>query len=244
MSHYQDLIPSAVNYEPRFRVGGYDRYGKVCAAEIAVISNAVQTPVDLYGAGDDPITIQTSYVDGNIFRPIVGSQCELNIQCESYRQVAQLGRGGEKSYRVRVYEDTEGENELIYWGFINPETYQESYARRKPQVQVTAVDGFALLDNVEFEPTYGLHQISHVLAYLFYQAGHQGDFYDMTPWEWSIAAATRIPLLEGEITVLQYKGKSCREVLSDIMDMWCDDVNPFGSFQINARLRSSIFPIF
>ena len=219
MSVITDLIPTTLpTYHEKYRVGGYNRLGKLCYASILRRTEVSEGswPIEVSGAGASPVTISTSYADKDFFSPVSGSSCKISMVAESYSQLLELGRGDDTMWKVEVVDD----GDTIFRGFLKPETIPMEYGYEKPVVNVDATDGLGLLREMTFpldgdSPFTGEYPVREVIAYILYRAGNMSYWYDHITWRPTEDAHN---FTEAQvISVFDYHGQDIYSVLKDIL---------------------------
>ena len=237
MSVITDLIPTTLpTYHEKYRVGGYNRLGKLCYASILRRTEVSEGswPIEVSGAGASPVTISTSYADKDFFSPVSGSSCKISMVAESYSQLLELGRGDDTMWKVEVVDD----DDTIFRGFLKPETFQMEYGYEKPVVNVDATDGLGVLRNVEFaEGTdfidyMGWESLSDIMSYLLYMAGNRVNWRDYV--NYTISGHPNDNLLRNlKKDLWKYRGWSCYDVLIDVLSVFQMQVVSFnGLFSV------------
>jgi len=236
MDYLQQFIPAeSTDYYLSHRMGGYDALGKQIMVKIYSRAKP-EVYSELVGAGTNPVVVQMSFADRDFFRPIVGYQCRLSIQLDSYSQLIHWSKADETRYMVEVYEDWGGDNQrLTFVGFLNSSTYQQDYDQKYSILNIRAVDGLALLRNFDFDPpgngpgyvgedeqgpVWGVHQLQYVIAYILSKIGNRHHFMDFIPFRWEASMTEEgitTRLLSTPIILAQYYGKNCQEVLTDLL---------------------------
>ena len=218
MSVITDLIPTTLPaYHEKYRVGGYNRLGKLCYASILrrIEASGGNWPIEVNGAGASPVTTSTSYADKDFFSPVSGSSCKISMVAESYSQLLELGRGDDTMWKVEVVDD----GDTIFRGFLKPETFQMEYGYEKPVVNVDATDGLGVLRNVEFaegETFSGAYSTREIISYLLYIAGNRVNWQDWV--NYGIRGVIDRNIYNSiEIPLYKYIGWTCYEVLEDIL---------------------------
>jgi len=233
MSYLKTLIPDTLEtYTLHYRVGRIDRYNRAMRCNIYRRGSKAVAVTNIDAVGSNGINVEYSVNDGGFFRPIAGSVCTLTLISPSYSFFLEMSTADETEWMIEVFENYgDADERLIFWGYINPESYSQDYRHINSIVQLRAVDGLALLDGVDFAPLpdnalyyqgqegalLQVHQIKYVLAYILSQVGNRYDILNMIPWQWDARVSSSARLWDATIDVSHYWGESCRVVLEDIM---------------------------
>tara|TARA_R110000744_G_scaffold102377_2_gene196916 strand:+ start:4130 stop:6442 length:2313 start_codon:yes stop_codon:yes gene_type:complete len=104
---------------------------------------------DITCVGDNPVVI-TWQGDENVYKPLLGSECVLNMYDMTGSQLDEFYSAGEKEYIVLV-EYYDGGAYNTYWkGYIVPDRYIQYVTSPPYVVSLRAVDELYLLDNYNF----------------------------------------------------------------------------------------------
>ena len=104
---------------------------------------------DITGVGNNPCVI-TWEGEENVYKPLLGSECVLNIYDMTGSQLDEFYDAGEKEYIVLV-EYYDGANYNTYWqGYIVPDRYVQQVTSPPYTVSLRAVDELYLLENYDF----------------------------------------------------------------------------------------------
>lgn len=101
------------------------------------------SPIELVGGGD-PLTISFES-DDFLYAPICQSTAKLNIVGTDYLQ--DLYSSTYKSWKVDIIKN----DNLIWTGFIKPETYTQNYTDHLFQLSIEADSALTVLENIEYQ---------------------------------------------------------------------------------------------
>jgi hypothetical protein len=117
---------------------------------------------EIYEDSVNPITAQEIAASSNPFSingtsisnkldPVHSTGAEISLLSQSDRQFINLYTANMLQYQVRLYSIVNTTNSLKWTGFLNSETYSESFADLENyEVQLTANDGFNLLSRLTY----------------------------------------------------------------------------------------------
>ncbi len=224
MSVITDIIVLQT-YDDWRQVGGYNRIGNEYKAVISKRDDSIGAPVvfsDVKGYSSSPINISTGYSDKNIFDPVAGSRVTIQMVTDSPSELLEMARGDDTKHRVVVSEGVQ----VLFRGYIRPETYRQEYEREKPVIKVDATDGIGLLRNVKFldeiedySVIKGLHPVREVMSYLLWKAGNRENWRDYVYY--ATPGNTGKNLIRYmEIPVWKYYDWTCYDVLLDVLSIF------------------------
>lgn len=96
--------------------------------------------------GEQPVTIEYVGDPENKDKVVIGSQCTVSLHDEIGFQFTDLFSTTERDYRVDVYID----NNLIWTGYVLPDSYSEDYIEEPYVARIAASDGLGYLKNIPF----------------------------------------------------------------------------------------------
>ena len=251
-NYFQTLIPepgSLPVYDTVFELKGIDRYNRDALVVISKRRDSGTKPVEdqVRGMGVNSVDINVSFTDGDFFRPVVGTYCDMVIVSRNYKKLFPLMQADETQYLVKVYENHDTPQErILFRGFYRPDSFRQQWQRGKAMVHISATSGLGLLRYIKFTPppvgpgfqgienegpVFGEYSAAHVLSYLFYLAGNRHDWLDMVPYNWSDFVGVHVPYFEQPIPVSHYYDKNCMDVLQSIMENFDTQV-----LQVNGML--------
>ena len=109
----------------------------------------VGATTDITSVGHNPVVI-TWQGDEDVYKPLLGSECVLNMYDQTGSQLDEFYSAGEKEYIVLV-EYYDGSDYNTYWkGYIVPDRYIQYVTSPPYVVSIRAVDELLLLDNYNF----------------------------------------------------------------------------------------------
>ena len=234
---FKDLIPEAGSlptYYALYELKGKDRYGGDALVRISRRDKAA-TAIQVRGMGIDSVDINMSFADGDYYRPVVGMYCDMVIVSRTYDRLIGLMQADETEYLVQVYENYDTiAQQLMFQGFFRPDSYRQAWQRGRALVHISATSGLGLLRHIKFTPppvtpgfngidnegpVYGRHKMAYVLSYLFYLAGNRSNWKDAVQYEW-VSGGSNIPFADMPISMVEYYGLNCMEVLERIMALF------------------------
>jgi len=102
------------------------------------------TVYDLVGA-DDPVVIEWDS-DDNIYSPIKGSTCTINLFDTDSSSYDNFYESDEREYQVKVYYKDSSSNYQIFWiGWLVVDQFKEALQAKPYPISLTAYDGLGLL---------------------------------------------------------------------------------------------------
>ncbi len=236
MSYLQDQIADALDYGAYFYVG--DQAGN--AAVFLKRGHTEGEVAEVTGRNTNSIRLKLSYADGDYFRPIMGGAVTVTMHLSSYIQFLSQGWDeiDETEWMLELYSNYgKGDQKLLFWGYVDKDSFQQDWNTELPMAQITAITGLALLRNIPFEPLplddggylpetedrpaekgplFGVYKTREVIAYLFHQAGNIRTWVDAVPLVWQSGSAT-YEIFADNICVAEYFGDTCFEVLEKLM---------------------------
>ncbi len=238
MSVITDIIETTPTYNLWGEVGGYNRIGDQYKIEISKrfdVRGSPPTVLDVKGYSTSPVSLTTGFSDKSIFANLAGSKVSVQMLADTNRQLIDIARGDDTQYRLVLKEGSD----VLFRGYIKPETYRQDYHENQPVVSIQATDGLGLLRSVKFlseldnyGDAEGLHKVTDIISYLLWKAGNAQNWYDGI--NYSLVGHTSDNLLRHlEIPVWKYYDETCYDVLIDVLkiaDVQLTQIN--GNFYI------------
>ena len=110
------------------------------------------TSEEMVFSGTSPIKITWERRGDDFYTPVKASEASININCtENFRYLG-LFTSDPREYRMSLYR-----NGSLFWrGFIVADLYSEKFAAPPYDVTIKAVDGFNILQNLDFKDILGM----------------------------------------------------------------------------------------
>lgn len=138
---FKDKENNTIEVQIRSRLGNYQ----------CVIGDEYNSDIQF---GEDPIKIET--VCDDLFEPIIKKQCTINLLTNVYLG-DKLFAGNSESVGVLVYKN----NETIFQGFVEPDTYNQPYAKTYEPFTLNCID---FLGTLQYHSLLDLHTYNNLLA--------------------------------------------------------------------------------
>lgn len=163
--------------------------------------------------------------------PIHGTSLELYVECAVDGEFAELYTSDPKAFRVDVYRGR-ATHTLIWTGFVSTELYSEPSIAPPYDVQIVATDGLGELKLNNFEPQ-GETWLRALFLNLLSLTGSNRPFYFAT--NLYNTGGTRAQMLNWTINVDFLEGKTCYEVLTQLLESIHATITTYGSRWLIAR---------
>lgn len=103
-------------------------------------------------SGASPIKVTWERRGDDFYTPVKASEASINILCKDNFHYLGLFTSDPREYRMSLYR-----NGRLFWrGFIVADLYTEKFAAPPYDVTVKAVDGFNILQNLDFKDSLGI----------------------------------------------------------------------------------------
>ncbi|TGE05549.1 hypothetical protein [Hymenobacter fodinae] len=168
------------------------------------------------GAGNDP---------EGAFPEVIGQQVTLTLRTERAKQFADLSLRDDRQHRVDIHRAST--NELVFRGYVAPETYREPLLAPGQEVTVMASDGLGPLDTIEFlnheaKPMRGRRPLLSTILHCLSRCDVNLPLYVAGNLRETTMSQVAEPLLEAWAHRTAYgtdelKPPTCREVLEAIL---------------------------
>ncbi len=205
-------------YGTRYIVSDQTRTGTMFEVLIKE-RNYIGDATTIRGYGTNPVRLDFSYLDKDFFNPVAGSSCRLSLYTDTYDGLINLAKGDDTKYVVEVYD-----GDMIFRGFLKPQTYTQEYGPQSPSVKIEATDGLGLLRDIPFRPddnpTRGVFTLKDIISYVLYLAGNRTDWYDLVSYESNIIQENKNIYGSFSHQIFNWFDRSCYEVLTEILSMF------------------------
>jgi hypothetical protein len=224
-----DNILALPTYGERYNLTYKNRVDDTIA--IKIFERGYTGLVDELIGGGTECTVGKSFLDGDFFRPIAGTQIELTLYAETTNQFQAFRYADNRKYFVTV----QARGITMAFGYLLPETFEQDWGSLPDMVRITATCGLGILKEVPFENNdgstiKGLERLSDIVSYCLYRAGFPQSYvwYDclnIVP----INAATPAngTLWNCYTETDQFEGLNCEEVLSRILESFNAQISQF-----------------
>ncbi len=143
---------------------------------------------------------------------IMGTSLEMAIQSDEDFELIGFYSADNRKHKVSLKKN----GQVIWSGYVLPEQYQEPYIAPPYDVIVTASDGLGILKNIDFD-LIGKHSFLAIIKHCVDKLDLDFGFIIASDlWETRMSR-TVTGLLQANIDVFIYEGKSCYEVLDNIL---------------------------
>lgn len=112
----------------------------------------VGAPEEMTFSGVSPIKVTWERRGDDFYAPVKASEASINILCKDNFRYLGLFTSDPREYRMSLYRN----NRLFWRGFIVADLYTEKFAAPPYDVTIKAVDGFNILQNLDFKDILGI----------------------------------------------------------------------------------------
>ena len=171
---------------------------------------------------DIDMTASKSFADTNFFKNIIGSYFSLSFLSRTPTDFDELHQSTAWQYLFEYKIDGIIQGQ----GYLLPETFIREWGNFPQQIRMDAVDGLGLLGEIMFvdnegEAFTGIERIKDILSFIFYKAGLRRYWYDGVKYIPQGVPETDVPrgfAYNTWVDVSLWEGKTCKEVLMDILE--------------------------
>ena len=169
--------------------------------------------------------------------PICGTSLELYAECKvdsnGVSEYAEMYTTNPKEYRVVIYRDATPAVAVPLWvGFVSTELYSAPSIAPPYDVHIVATDGLGELKLNNYVAQ-GEMTLLNLFKHLLGFTGREQSFYFATNLKQH--SGTRTGLLDWRIDVDFLDGKSCYDVLTDLLNTLHATITPYGTRWLIAR---------
>jgi hypothetical protein len=198
--------------------------------DIYILKDGYNGPCDERALGRAPVL--TKKQNG----PICGTSLELYAECrvdnDGVSEYAEMYTSNPKEYMVTVYRDRYEYPDPLWFGFVSTELYSAPSIAPPYDVHIIATDGLGELKLNNYAAQ-GEMSLINLFKHLLGFTGYDRDFYFATNLKQH--GATRTGLLDWRIDVDFLDGKSCYDVLTELLNTLHATITLNGNYWLIAR---------
>jgi len=240
LDNIQALPAYGVKYQLTFGSRSGNRY------QVEILERGYGGLVSNLVGHTKPLTINHSFVDGDVFRPIAGTMYELSFISDYTNQFNELRYASNKQYLLKFYKVESKTPILQGVGYITPQTYQQHYKALKQVVTISFSDNLGTLKDHKFlhnDDSYitGIYRISDIISFILWKIG-------MTSQYWYDAIPIRPQYLGNKyagclfntyVDCYRFRDKNCQQVLTDLLE---SHVAQICSYKDSYLIRNVDYP--
>jgi hypothetical protein len=217
LNYIPDSLPV---FNLTYKMEGVDRIGRDWSVEISRQGYKVISVKSIIPYSSDPVEIQTSYADGDPFKPVFGIRARVTIVSPEYDSFFFLKSCGDREVIVTVSLS----DNVIFQGYLIPDETTIQYGHMHPIVTIVASPGIGMLREKMFTigptnvPPNGSFLLKDLFAYLLYLAGNRNNFFDYVAYTERFADTAYNLTGHAAIPVQKYFQKPCYDLLTDILE--------------------------
>lgn len=183
--------------------------------------------------GASPVLSVEQEADG-----VRGSSLQMTLESATNGELSTLYTTDNKEWLVREYSVRNNTMQIIWQGYLVPELYTEMWVDAPYDVQVTAVDGLGLLKFIDYTPMGARRRLIDILADVLNNTGLVLPFHIL-----SSLHDTWYPLSTvyevSYINDATFAGKTCYEVLQEIMTATCASITQHENRWVIRRWKDT-----
>ena len=191
-----------------------DHFGRTLTVKILENGySGASTPVTLAG-----VTLTLNGDDENVFKNILSTSVSVGLLSETDFQFINLFTGDKRKYRMDIERDS-----VLKWrGWLVPDLYTEAYSESENYITtITARDGLVELETIPFDQT-GVKSHDELVQRAMTEVTSDTNdmlYVGINTFEEN-HVTTESPLSQTYVDCIVYEGKSYKEVLFDICQLY------------------------